>query len=619
MPHPTRSDLLFLVFLLGFSGAALVARGGQEPAPETAPTAGLLGRTITGFTLDDFRGKAHALSDCADKAAVVVCFLGTECPLTRLYGPRLQALSERFGSRGVAFLGVDSNVQDSMTEMAAYARVHGINFPILKDLGNKVADAFGATRTPQVFVLDKDRIIRYCGRVDGQFTFGSGVGLAQPVVQREDLAIALEELLAGKAPSVAATEPKGCLIGRVPEVKNDSPVTYSNQIARLIQRRCLECHREGQIAPFAMTDYEEVAGWGDMIAEVVREQRMPPWHANPAYGKFANENRLSDEEKQLVKTWVKNGCPEGNPADLPPPRTFHEDWFLPRPPDQVVYLGDEPVAVKAEGVEPYRTYSVDPGFTEDRWVRLAECQPGNRAVVHHIIVFIKPPGNDDAPPRRGDGEGRGWIFLSGFAPGTRPLVAPSGWAKKVPAGSKLVFQMHYTPIGTPQTDRSRVGLIFMDQNEVTHQIMPRNIAAKDLEIPPGEPDYRTEATGPLPKGAILLSMFPHMHIRGKSFRYELIGPEPGQQPEVLLDVPRYDFNWQNYYILAEPKPIPPGSTLHCTAHFDNSADNLANPDPTKTVRWGPQTWEEMMIGWYDIGIPVAEAARLPGKQASSGD
>jgi hypothetical protein len=361
-----------------------------------------------------------------------------------------------------------------------------------------------------------------------------------------------------------------------------------------------------------MTDYDEVAGWGEMIYEVVRERRMPPWHANPAYGTFANENRLTDAEKQLIYAWVKAGCPEGDPADLPAPRTFQEGWFLPRQPDLVVPLADQPVAVKAEGVEPYRWYTVDPGFTEDKWVTLAECQPGNRAVVHHIIVFIKPPTQaqeGEAPQaRRGGGDGeRGLVYLSGFAPGTRPLVAPPGWAKKVPAGSRLVFQMHYTPIGVPQTDLSRVGILFIDAKDVSHQILPKNIQQHNLEIPPHEPNYVVDATGPLPRDALLLSMFPHMHMRGKSFRYELVGPGPEPKREVLLDVPQYDFNWQNYYILAEPKPIPAGSQLHCTARFDNSSDNLANPDPTKTVRWGPQTWEEMMIGWYDVGIPVAQA------------
>jgi peroxiredoxin len=597
-----------LIALLSGSSATLALA--QENPPTAALGAGLVGRTIADFTLKDYRGKPYSLADDADKKAVIVGFLGTECPLSSLYVPRLEKLAQRFGPQGVAVIGICSNVQDSITELAAYARKHDLTFPLLKDAGNHLADGFGATRTPEVFLLDHERTIRYCGRVDAQFTFGSGVGLASPVAQRDDLAIAVEELLAGRPVSVPATEPKGCLIGRAREAKDNSPVTYTNQIARLIQKRCLECHREGQIAPFAMTSYEEVAGWGDMIAEVVRERRMPPWHANPAFGRFSNENRLSDDEQALIQTWVKNGCPEGDPADLPAPRTFHESWFMARPPDRVVFMTEEPVAVKAEGVEPYRNYAADPGFTEDTWVKLAECMPGNRAVVHHNVVFIKPPGSPDDKFGGDDGTTRGLAFLAGFAPGTRPLVSPPGWAIRIPAGSKLVFQMHYTPIGIPQTDRSSVGLALVDRKDVTHQMITTNVQYHALAIPPGEANYKVEADKPFRFDATLLSMYPHMHMRGKSFRYELLTPGPEPTREVLLDVPQYDFNWQNSYILAEPRAIRAGTVLHCMAVFDNSGENLANPDPTKTVRWGPQTWEEMMIGWHVIALPVAEAEKM---------
>jgi peroxiredoxin len=606
-PFAVWQTSLLLVVALAWQIAALAA---DESATQLKSV--LIGRRIDDFTLQDFRGKTHALADFADKEAVVVYFLGTECPLAKLYGPRVQKLADQFGPRGVAFVGVSSNVQDSLAELAAHARDHEISFPILKDLGNKVADMFGATRTPQVFVLDRQRTIRYAGRVDGQFTFGTGVGLAQPPEQRADLAIALEELLSGKEITVPLTEVKGCLIGRARQPQSNSLVTYSNQIARLIQNRCLECHRQGQIAPFAMSDYEEVAGWGGMIAEVVREERMPPWHANPQYGHFANENRLSKEEKELISTWVENGCPQGDPNDLPPPRSFHAGWFLPREPDQVFYMSEKPVDVKAEGIESYRHYTIDPGFTEDKWVKLAECMPGNRAVVHHIIVFIKPPGQETTRSQAGDLDLRGFGFLAGFAPGTRPLVSPKGWAKKIPAGSKLVFEMHYTPIGTPQQDRSSVGLIYLDEKEVTHQLSTAGASNPRFEIPPHDPNYRVESSRRFDKDVTLLSLFPHMHMRGKSFRYELDSPG-GLEREILLDVPHYDFNWQNSFILKGPRQIPAGSVLHCTAHFDNSSENLANPDPTKPVRWGPQTWEEMMIGWFDIGIPVQDAEALRQK------
>jgi peroxiredoxin/mono/diheme cytochrome c family protein len=565
----------------------------------------LIGRRIDGFTLKDFRGQTHALDDFQDKKLVVVAFLGTECPLAKLYGPRMQQLFDEFGPRGVAFLGINSNRQDSITEVAAHARIHGITFPILKDLSNAVADQFGATRTPELFVLDEKRVIRYHGRIDGQYGFGYGVGYVKPKLDRRDLATAVEELLADKKVSVPVTEIKGCLIGRVRKADEAAEVTYSNQIARLLQDRCVYCHREGQIAPFAMTNYQEVAGWGDMIEEVVREQRMPPWHANPQHGVFANDAHLSQQEIQLISTWVSAGCPEGDPADLPEPREFTKGWLLPRKPDQVIYISEEPVGVKAEGTEPYRHYTVDPGFTEDKWVKWAECMPGNSQVVHHIIVFVKPPWST---ARERDPDIRGFHFLAGFAPGARPVDYPEGTAKKIPAGSKLVFQMHYTPCGSPQLDRSSVGLIFMDKDEVTHVAATTNTANHDFAIPPHDANYRCDATSTFQRDTILLSMFPHMHLRGKSFRYDVTYPD-GRQ-EVLLDVPKYDFNWQNSFILAEPKLLPKGTEMHCTAYFDNSEDNLANPDPSEEVRFGPQTWHEMMIGWYDVSYPVEQAEEI---------
>ena len=599
-----------------------------------------VGEKIEDFTLKDFYGKTHSLSDYADKKVVIVYFTGTECPLAKLYAPRMERISHELADQGVALIAINSNRQDSITEIAAYAQKHGVTYPILKDAGNKVADLFSAERTPQVFVLDADRTVRYHGRIDGSYTFGFGVGFSAPQEKRRDMVEAVKDLLAGKEVRVPVTEPKGCIIGRVRDANEDSHVTYANQISRLFNDRCVKCHRDGQIAPFAMSNYEEVAGWGEMIAEVVREQRMPPWHANPKHGSFANEDTLTAGEKQLIDTWVDNGCPEGDPADLPEPPSFPEGYLLPREPDQVIYIADEPVDVMAEGVESYRYYTVDPGFTEDKWVKMAECLPGNPAVVHHIIVFIVPPEktatqrragdlarrarreraeaaarkNDGPVARRsrgrreGDRDIGGFGFLSGFAPGTRPMVLEPGYAKKIPAGSRLTFQMHYTPIGSPQKDLSGVALVFMDKDEVTHLLSTSNAINHDFVIPAGADNHEIVAEKTFQRDTLLLSLFPHMHVRGKSFRYEVTYPDGSH--EILLDMPQYDFNWQTSYILAEPKLLPKGTELVCTAFFDNSEDNLHNPNPDEDVRWGDQTWEEMMIGWYDIAFSIEDVDRL---------
>ena len=563
---------------------------GADPVTSSTPA---IGDQIKAFVLPDIYGTERSLEELAGDKVVVLFFTGTQCPLAKLYAGRLQEIAESY-EHDVAIVAVCSNVQDSLKDIQFYAQRHGIKFPILRDQRNKVADLVGATRTPEVFVVDQTRRLRYSGRIDGQFTFGSGVGLSQPVAKRNDLLEALDEILAGKPVSVPRTEVKGCLIGRAKVAKENAEVTYSKQIVRLFQTRCQECHREGQIAPFALEDYSEAAGWGEMIAEVVREQRMPPWHADPEFGHFSNENVLSAEEKQLVYDWVDAGCPEGDPSDLPEPIEYRDGWFLGREPDQVIHMTDKPVSIKADGIEDYRYYEVDPGFTEDKWVSLSECMPGNKAVVHHQIVYIKSP---QAKKSIGDFE-----LLVGFAPGTRPVRYPKGWARRIPAGSKLVFEMHYTPIGSPQTDRSSVGLVYIDPSEVTHQTWTTNAINTKLTIPAFAEQHTESASRTFKQDVTLLSLYPHMHMRGKSFRYDL--KYPNGRTETLLNVPEYDFNWQNSFILEKPIKVPAGAKMLCTAVFDNSEGNLANPDPGKIVRWGEQTWDEMLIGWHDVAVPI---------------
>jgi mono/diheme cytochrome c family protein len=455
------------------------------------------------------------------------------------------------------------------------------------------ADQLGAVRTPEVFVLDRDRTVRYHGRIDDQHL----VGRQRPAPTREDLKLALEELLAGKPVSVPETTAVGCHIGRVPKREPTGEVTYSKQISRLLQRRCVECHRAGEVAPFPMTSYDELVGWGETIREVVEQGRMPPWFANPEYGHFANDARLSDAEKQLIYDWVDGGSPEGDPADLPEPPRFTAGWQIPEP-DQVIYIKDEPYSVPAEGVVAYQYFKVDPGFKEDRWIKAAEARPDNRGVVHHVVAFFLPPGAN----LRGGGRGA----MIGFAPGMPPNRFPEGAAMFVPAGSQIIFQMHYTPNGSPQQDRSCVGLVFADPSEVKQRIGGGMAPNRGFEIPPGDDNYEVRSQHRFDKDVLLLNFTPHMHLRGKSFRYE--AEYPDGRREVLLDIPHYDFNWQLRYQLAEPKPLPQGTILHCTAHFDNSPENLANPDPSKTVRWGDQTWEEMMIGYFStLPAPPASA------------
>ncbi|MEL6109585.1 MAG: thiol-disulfide isomerase, partial [Planctomycetota bacterium] len=448
-------------------------------------------------------------------------------------------------------------------------------------VSDSVADQLSAERTPEVFVLGKDRTVLYHGRIDDQY----GVGYSREKTVKRELVQAIDELLDGKPVSVASTEPAGCHIGRVKKVEPTGQITFTKHIAPILNARCVSCHREGELAPFTLTSFEDVQGWEDTILEVIEENRMPPWSADPAHGKFANDARLSEEEKETLFAWVENGMPEGDPADLPKAPEFTVGWKIPKP-DQIISMRDTPFEVPAEGVVDYKRFLVDPGWDEDKYISAAEARPQNSAVVHHILVYIIPPGSR----RMGLGS-----TLAGYAPGALPMNFGDGIAIRVPANSKLLFEMHYTPNGTKQTDLSYAGVCFVEKEDVDHVLNGRLALRHDFQIPPHAPSHVVKAKYRARKDELLLSMTPHMHLRGKSFRYDAVYPDGTK--ETLLSVPKYDFNWQLEYILAEPKRLPRGTEILCTATFDNSEANLSNPDADKTVYWGDQSFEEMMIGF----------------------
>ena len=553
---------------------------------EKDPQAQQLGKQIEDFTLRDYRGKERSLSEFKGQPVAVV-FIGSECPLAKLYAPRLEELYQEFSEKGVGFLAINSNAQDSMTKVAAYARLHKLSYPVLKDPDNKVADMFAAERTPQAYVLDADHKVRYVGRIDDQYGLGATSGYAKPELEKRYLATAISELLAGEDVSTPKTEPTGCIIGRVAKVEPHGEITYAKQVSRILNDRCVSCHRDGEIAPFPLTNYEEASGWGEMILEVIDKGQMPPWFANPEYGEFKNDCRLSKQEKDTLKAWVDNGAPEGDSADLPDPPKFAKGWQIGEP-DEVHYMSEEAFDVPAEGVVEYKYFTADPGWTEDKWIKASEARPDNRAVVHHIIVYAVPPKSNKPATRNPS--------VGGFAPGSPARIYPDGVAKFVPAGSKLVFQMHYTPNGSPQKDRSYVGLTFVDESEVKRVAGGGLAGYWGFAIPPNDPHYRMQGERIFEQDTLLTDMLPHMHLRGKSFRYIAVSPE-GKE-EILLDVPNYDFNWQLRYELKEPRLMPKGSKLRVVGYYDNSESNLANPDPTDTVRYGDQTWEEMFHGFY---------------------
>jgi peroxiredoxin/mono/diheme cytochrome c family protein len=574
--------------LFSFLGLLALLAGCVTHAETKAPDRGP--RHVRPFTLNDTEDKPISLNDFKDAKAIVVVFTGTECPINNAYMPRLGELHKEYAPRGVRFMAINSNAHDTPVRVAAHAKQHGIPFPVLKDPANIVADDFAARRTPEAFVLNSATEVLYQGRIDDQF----GIGYKRAAPIQRDLAAALDEVLAGKPVSQPLTPVAGCIIARTIEPTAQGSITYSKQVAPILQKHCQECHRPGQSAPMSLLRYEDALGWARMIREVVEERRMPPWYADPRYGHFANDRSLSKEERQTLLSWIEQGCPKGDARDLPPAREFSSDWTIGTPDVVFTMPTAFPVPAKAEknGI-PYKYIPVKTNFDEDRWIVAAEARPGNRAIVHHIIVYLLE-ARQKPREQRIDGIGDG--MLVAYAPGDMPAVYPPGTAKKLPRGGTLLFQMHYTPNGVAQTDRSSVGLIFAKEPP-KYEVRTRAIAQRRLVIPAGEKNYEAQSTTTFTEDTELLSLLPHMHLRGKDFEYRLVSP--GGKTETLLRVPNYDFNWQSTYRLSKPLHLPAGTRIDCTAHFDNSADNPNNPNPGKTVYWGEQTWDELMIGFVD--------------------
>lgn len=372
--------------------------------------------------------------------------------------------------------------------------------------------------------------------------------------------------------------------------------TYHKDVAPILERRCVECHRAGEPAPMALTSYQEVRPWAKAIQQAVVTTKMPPWLAAPQYGHFRNDRRLTEAEKTTIAAWVEAGAPEGVRSERKPGREFVSGWNIGKP-DLEFDIGQD-FEVPASGVVPYKYFDVPSGLKEDVWVEAAEVRPDKRDVVHHVIVFMR-----DANGKR-EGPDNGNDLLVGFAPGDPASVFEPGTAKLVKAGTIFRVQMHYTTSGTARKDRSRFGLR-LAKGPVTKRAVTGRAINGSFLIPAGADNHEVKASWRAPADVELHSLMPHMHVRGKAFRYTLVMPDGTEK--ILLDIPKYDFGWQLNYQLAEPLMLPKGARIDCVAHYDNSPNNRANPDPTKDVRWGDQTWEEMMIGWVDYTLPVPAA------------
>jgi len=401
------------------------------------------------------------------------------------------------------------------------------------------------------------------------------------------------------------------LIGITASAAYAAAPTFAKDVAPILYKSCVECHRPNAMAPMSLLTYEDARPWARAVKQKVVAREMPPWGADPTVGKYANDPSLKQSEVDTIVAWVVGGAQLGDPREMPVPPAFTDGWSIGKP--DLIFKMRQPFTVPADGTVPYTYVTIPTNLEEDIWIRGVELRPTDRRVVHHIISTLvegngKPadptPRLTRDPSRKEIGGG-----LGGLVPGRLYGLYDEGVARRIPAGADIVLQMHYTTIGKPITDQTEIGVVLAKAPPASLRAEGGGaIPNMTFVIPPGDPNYEVAGKQTFDRDTYLSSLYPHMHVRGKDAMYSIIYPD-GRE-EVVLRVPKYDFNWQLSYKLAEPKFIPKGSTLKVTMHYDNSRANRFNPDPTAEVRWGEQTWEEMMLGYYGtIELPGSTATR----------
>ncbi len=622
--------------LIGFSAAA---RAGDTNVVAESKPAAKNAEPAVNFSLLDYRGKYYELRR-ADAKVVVLYFVGLDCPIARQSIGKLQDLEREFKDRGVVVWLINTmkageptddaakfiarlaaqgvlpdliprdapdaetqirqaraltNLNGLMSTSLALGNIEDLKMniltskmgvlPLLRDEAQVVTQHFGVKRTCEAIAIDlKDWSIFYRGALDDQMVPGA----QKPRPTERYLRTALTEFLAGKPVANSKTAAQGCLItfDSTPEEKN---VTYSKTIAPLIERKCAGCHSTGNIGPFALDGYESVKHWSAMMQEVILDRRMPPWDADPHFGKFANDRSLAPAETRMLLKWLADDCPRGEGDDpLAAPRPPVEKWSLGKP-DFVVPLPSRQ-EIPDTGVLDYRYLNSDFVMPQDAWLRAAICRPENAKVVHHMIVRIHyPPNSKQAPPES--------YFFTTWAPGVPQAEVPAGTGVFVPKGARFNFEMHYTTNGEPQTDLSEMGL-YLAKEPPKMTLEVRATDARDLVIRPGDPDAQHMCMYCFKHDALVYDLGPHMHLRGSWFKFQFLYPDG--KKETVLSVPHWDFNWQSGHRLVEPKRVPAGTWVVCTGGFDNSKRNPANPDSKKQVKFGLQTWDEMFMGFMTV-------------------
>ncbi len=544
------------------------------------------GDRVDNFRLLDHRGISHELRYLSDTKAIVLMVHGNGCPIVRQALPALDTLRRRFESQGVTFLLLDSNLQDDRKAVLAEAAEFGITLPILLDETQLIGEALGVTRTAEVFLIDpKTWKLLYRGPIDDRLSYGAQKPTASKLYLEDALAAALD----GKSVAVTQAEPVGCIVD-FPERDRKAEharISYAEQIAPILRAQCTECHRPGGIGPWAMTGYKPIRGFAPMIREVLRTKRMPPWYADPHYGSFVGDRSLTVEQVRTVVHWIEAGAPRGDgPDPLESLAAPSSEWSLGEP-DMVVEI--PAFDVPATGVVDYMYPQVPNPFNRDVWVRAIDIIPGDRTVVHHVLAGVADP---EAP--------RGRVFVEqlaafgGYSPGRNAVPFPADTGVLLRANARLNFQMHYTPNGKAKRDVTRVAY-YLHKDPPKHEIRLQFLMTSSLRIPPFAKAHTESVTHLFDRDVMLHSLMPHAHLRGRAAKF--VARFPDGREEVLLSVPKYDFSWQTAYLFEEPRLLPAGTRIVFEMTWDNSAQNPANPDPSRTVPWGDQTWDEMNAGW----------------------
>ena len=562
-----------------------------QQAPEVVYTAEDLDTEISNFGLYDQNGDFHELYKKSDAKAVVLFIHGNACPIVRNAIPDLKSVRTAFEGKGVEFLMLNSNLQDDRASIAKEAAEFNMDFPILVDEAQLAGELLKLSRTAEAIVLDPETwTIMYRGPISDRIGYES----QRPEASNNYLVDAINAQLKGEYPAERVVKFKGCIIKfRHKDAAQFANISYEKEVAPILVEKCMKCHVEGGIAPWAMKDYETIFGWSNMMREVLRVKRMPPWQADPHYGQFKDNLSLSTKELQTLVHWIDGGAKKDGTTDpLKEYKADVQEWELGKP-DWVIELQEE--KIPATGVVEYRYQEFEVGLDKDVWATALQVIPDNKAVLHHLLVsVIYPEGYKEPMDRRSP-----WLdgVFASWAPGIEVEKFPKNTGRILPKGAKLWFQLHYTTNGKEQVDQSKIGIYYTDKKPDKEFLIigPANF---DLSIPPNDDDYKKQAMQVFDKEVTLYGMAPHMHFRGKSMKYTAIYPD-GKQ-EILINVPNYSFNWQRYYNLEAPKVLPAGTKVLVEAAFDNSANNSFNPDPSKTVHWGDFSFDEMLIGYMSF-------------------